>query len=262
MREGVSTVANDADLVRQLRIHQECWELLPWAVNGRLSSSDAATVGQHLKECTRCSQELHIQHQLCDAIRRDDPVLLAPQASLKKLWQRLEVDSQPHAAADCSHPGLHGPLAHTSLIQGGAQECVPAATVANASHPPPSQRRMQVALAAQAAIILALVGWMGWQTYERWQAPRYFTVTTRPEVVARQPAVRIVFVEGIPMQDVVDLLRLVDAQILAGPSQAGVFTLGLPSQSTQESAARTALQLSTDPRVQFAESIAPARESP
>src|ERR1043165_1937839 len=101
-------VADDEDLVRQLREPQECWELLPWAVNGRLSSSDAARVSQHLHQCARCSEELHAQHQLYEAIRAEDQVLLAPQASLRKLWQRFEA--QPLAPPEVVHEYAPSPI--------------------------------------------------------------------------------------------------------------------------------------------------------
>jgi hypothetical protein len=256
-------VANEADLVKQLRLHQECWELLPWVVNDRLSSGDAAIVSQHLTECTRCSEELQFQRQLCDTIQRDHPVLLAPQASLKKLWHRIDSEPPPGAAVEGNAPRWHTNNVEQSLqMQGWTQDCEPVSLpAAHASDSQPSLHRMKVALAAQAATIFLLVAWMGWQTYERWQAPLYYTVTAHPETTPQQPAVRVVFVDGIPMQDAVELLRAVDAQILAGPSQAGVFTLGLPAHATDESAARIAIALSTDPRVQFAESIAPDREA-
>ena len=255
-------MANDADLVKQLRTHQECWELLPWMVSGRLSSGDAAIVSQHLNDCTRCSEELQLQRQLCESIQRDHPVLLAPQASLKKLWQRIDSEAHSSAAAESTATRWHSNALEQSLqMQAWTQEYEAAAQpAANASDAQPSLHRMKVALAAQAATIFLLVGWMGWQTYERWQAPLYYTVTARPEP-SSQPGVRVVFVEGIPMKDVVVLLRAVDAQILAGPSQAGVFTLGLPAEATDETAARIAVALSTDPRVQFAESTIPAREA-
>lgn len=239
-------MANDEDPVRQLRAHQECWELLPWAANGRLSGADAARVNAHLQQCARCTEELHAQHQLYEAVRRDDPVLLAPQASLKKIWQRFDTGQEP------SHRHAGGP--HRGAARTPASfvaECVPVAT-----HPAPAaspSRRLRIALAAQAFIIVGLLGWGGWQTQQRWLAPRYTTLSTPTEIRTHRPAVRVVFLANTPMAEITRLLRSVDAQILAGPSQADVFTLGLPPAQNSEAVARTAMQLRGDPRVRFAE---------
>jgi hypothetical protein len=225
-------VAND-DVVNQMRLHQECWELLPWVVNGRLSSADAARVSEHLRECTHCSEELHVQQQLCEALRRDDAVLLAPQASLKKLWQRF--DGVAPAAAGEAEPDAHDAVAS-----------VPAAGDADGGN----LRRLRGVLAAQTLLIVGLLGLAGWQTSERWHAPRFVTMTSPASAEARTGSVRVVFMPAAAMQDVNPLLRSLHAEILAGPSSAGVFTLGLPTGVNADVAAR---QLRSDPRVQFAE---------
>ena len=227
-------MANDDGVVNQMRLHQECWELLPWVVNGRLSSADAARVNEHLRECTRCSEELQVQQQLCEALRREDPVLLAPQASLKKLWQRVD--------------GVAPALGQAERDTQGAETSVPAA--ASRAVGVGSWRRMRAVMAAQTLLIVALLGLAGWQTFERWQAPRFVTVTSPATAQTRLGSVRIVFVPGAAMRDVSTLLHSLRAEILAGPSSAGVFTLGLPTGVNADVAAR---QLRSDPSVQFAE---------
>jgi hypothetical protein len=231
-------VAND-DVMNQMRVHQECWELLPWVINGRLSSTDAARVSEHLRECTRCSEELHVQQQLCEALRRDDPVLLAPQASLKKLWQRL--DGVVPAAAGEAEPDVQDAVAGAGDADVG------------------SLRRLRGVMAAQTLLIVGLLGLAGWQTSERWHAPRFVTMTSPATAAARTGSVRVVFVPAAAMQDVNPLLRSLHAEILAGPSSAGVFTLGLPTGVNADVAAR---QLRSDPRIQFAEATSAAPVQP
>jgi len=270
MFEG-SHVAKDDDALNQMRLHQECWELLPWMVNGRLSSADVARLGEHVRECTHCSEELHAQQQLCEAIRREDPVLLAPQASLKKLWQRFE-------AAPAGQDSLaHDPVRHDPLRHDQWQAVRPRTVHTNAhsntttSSVPPAHarardfkgggtsRRVRFALAAQALLIVGLLGIVSWQTFERWQEPRFMTLTSPTAVSERGGSVRVVFVATATVRDVNNLLRSLHAEILAGPNSAGVFTLGLPIGVNADAAA---LQLRNHPRVQFAESMVSAPVQP
>lgn len=251
-------MANDDDALSQMRLHQECWELLPWVVNGRLSSADAARVSEHLRECSRCSEELHAQQQLYEAVRHEDPVLLAPQASLKKLWQRFETaapaSGEPTAAHADSAPAPAQP-GHASAVAGVSERSHHHASSAQAAHAQRSAstaRRLRLAIAAQALLILGLLGMLGWQTFERWQDPRFMTLTTPSSASAPAGSVRVVFVPSVAMRDVNQLLRSLRAEILAGPSSAGVFTLGLPDGVNADA---VALQLRNHPNVQFAESI-------
>jgi len=240
-------VTNDDDAVTQMRLHQECWELLPWVVNGRLSGAEATRVTQHLQQCTRCSVELQAQQQLCDALRREDPVLLAPQAALRKLWQRI----------DTQVPGCDEP---SPALDAMSQDGMPA----SAAHPadadaPRISRSMRIALAAQTLLIVGLVGWSGWQAFERWQAPRFVTLTA-PNASAQRGVVRVVFAADMSLGDMSELLRSIHAEILAGPSPAGVFTLGLPAETAADAVARG---LRADPHVRFAESlVSPLTEQP
>jgi hypothetical protein len=58
------------------------------------------------------------------------------------------------------------------------------------------------------------------------------------------------------------VLRSIDAQIIAGPSEAGVYTLGLATSGADKSTVEKAIaQLRADDRVMFAEP-AVASEAP
>jgi hypothetical protein len=255
---GRCDVTNDDDAMSQMRLHQECWELLPWVVNGRLSSADAARVGEHLRGCSRCSEELHAQQQLYEALRHEDPVLLAPQASLKKMWQRFETSAslheQPtaraHSQSAHAQPGWSGDAAANGH---GSEDNHPDTSPAHAAaRRTSSTRYLRFAVAAQALLILGLLGMLSWQTFERWQDPRFMTLTTPALTSGPAGSVRVVFVSSAAMRDVNQLLRSLRAEILAGPNTAGVFTLGLPDGVNADA---VALQLRNHPNVQFAESI-------
>jgi hypothetical protein len=251
-------VANDDNALRQMRLHQECWELLPWAVNGRLSSADAARVGAHLRECSRCSEELHAQQQLYAAMRHDDPVLLAPQASLKKMWQRFETvaaalgeqpAAQAHSESAHAQPGHSGyACVNKENNEHSDQDAPPAHATPSAG----TARHLRFAVAAQAVLIIGLLGLLSWQTFERLHDPSFTTLTTPVLTSGPAGSVRVVFVTSVAMGDVNQLLRSLRAEILAGPNSAGVFTLGLPNGVNADA---VALQLRNHPNVQFAESI-------
>lgn len=229
-------MSND-DAMKRSAQHQECWELLPWLVNGRLAGADSARVSEHVRECARCSAELHAQQRLYEAMRQEEPVLLAPQAALKKLWQRVDGVNPVEPARPASASTAPESAARTAAA---------------------SMRRMRLALAAQALLIVGLLGLLGWQSVERWQTPRFVTLTSSTGA-PRAGSVRVVFVTAATVQDVTELLRSLQAEILAGPSSAGVFTLALPSGADADQIAR---QLRSHPRVRFAEPTSAAAVQP
>ncbi|MGH8238558.1 MAG: hypothetical protein ACREXP_16255, partial [Steroidobacteraceae bacterium] len=70
------------------------------------------------------------------------------------------------------------------------------------------------------------------------------------------PVVRVVFAGNIAHDVMNRLLRSIDAQIIAGPSEAGVYTLGLSASSSDKASAdQAAAQLRADNRVMFAEVV-------
>ena len=68
------------------------------------------------------------------------------------------------------------------------------------------------------------------------------------------PVIRVVFAGNVALDDMNRVLRGIGAQIIAGPSEAGVYTLGLAAGSADRSGVEKAIaQLRTDGRVLFAE---------
>jgi hypothetical protein len=232
--------------MREPDLHRECWELLPWLANERLAAKDQERIGTHLRECAQCQQELAEQRQLRDAVRVEDSIVIAPQASLQKLMQRLDHD--------------------------GGREAGPAETFETAS--PSSAGRaagrwprwIAVAAGVQGILIFALMAAIWMQAREQLEAPR-FTTLTSPAVVAHGPVIRVVFAEGVALQDASGIIRSVDAQVVAGPSEAGVYTLSLAGPAPRPSDAKSAIDaalavLRADPRIVFAESAIAKNESP
>jgi hypothetical protein len=220
--------------------HGECWNLLPWIANESAAVKDVARVEEHLRDCRECQEELAFQRQLREAIRSEEAIVLAPQTSLHKLMQRIdtvadvedEIESSPAVAAE--------PM------------------VARRA----SSRWLSIAAAIQGVAIAGLLAALWLQSHEELTAGRYSVLTTPTATVAAGPVIRVVFAGNVALDDMNRVLRSIDAQIIAGPSEAGVYTLGLASRAADASDVEKAIaQLRADGRVMFAEP-AVASEAP
>jgi anti-sigma factor RsiW len=224
--------------------HRECWGQIAWIVNGTLAPHEYARIEAHLRACRECQDELDAQQRLRDAVRADDAVVLAPQSALQKLMQRIDAEDAP-PAFDAS----------ADAATGSGVRTLPAKT-----------RWLAIAAAVQAIAIAWLLTAQLRSTDEASTEPRFETLT-EPRVVPDGPVIRVVFSEETALGDVGAILRSVDAQIVAGPSEAGVYTLALkpaPAAVASDDMAviDAALQrLRADDRVLFAES-ATARTAP
>jgi hypothetical protein len=223
--------------------HEECWALLPWVANGRATRKELARIDAHLRDCNTCRDELQTQRQLREAMRSQDGIMLAPQTSLQKLMKRIDAEDEPGSATAIKRPRSPN-----------APRTTPAA--------PRRRHWLAVAAAVQALAIAALLSALWVQSREVLNAPRFATLTSH-ESLAAGAVIRVVFAAETSVGELAILLRNVDARILAGPSDAGVYTLGLSAGSPD--AARLAAALATlraDSRVLFAESAAMRSDSP
>lgn len=223
-----------------LGAHGECWNLLPWIANESAAAKEVARVEAHLRDCHECQEELEFQRQVRNAIRAEEAVVLAPQTSLQKLMQRIDT------VADMEDD----------------TEIAPAEPVTTPSREPARWPRwLPIAAAVQGIAIAGLLAALWSQSSETLTAPRFTTLTTQT-AVARGPVIRVVFSGNIALDDMNRVLRSIDAQIIAGPSEAGVYTLGLAASSAGNSGVDKAIaQLRADGRVMFAEP-AVASEAP
>jgi hypothetical protein len=214
--------------------HGECWNLLPWIANESAAAKDVARVEAHLRDCRECQEELEFQRQLRNAIRAEDAVVLAPQTSLQKLMQRIDtredidIEDEPQAT--------------------------PADVVALPRRKPGLWSRwLPIAAAVQGIAIAGLLATVWMQSLT---APTYETRTASDAAISR-PLIRVVFAGDVALDDMNRTLRSIDAQVIAGPSEAGVYTLGLAGAARDESEVNQALaQLRADSHVRFAERVA------
>lgn len=168
--------------------HEQCWELIPWVVNGRANDSEERSVLAHVEGCTECREELDRHRELHKHMRGTDDVIAAPNASLQKLLG--QIDAQP------------------------APEVVKAYRI---------QRPWLVAaLWLQLVAIATLAGALFRSAAP--PEPAYATLSTA-ETQDRRAAVRVVFAPNASLNQINQLLRSVQCDIVAGPSEAGVYTL-------------------------------------
>jgi hypothetical protein len=213
--------------------HRDCWDLLPWVANERLSSEDAARIGSHLSGCAACQAELRAQARLREAIRGEQALMLAPQTSLQKLMQRLDAEKPGHETV------------------ASASAAAPKAPRQERAH---RRSWLAIAVAVQGVAVALLLSAASWRWYQQMLEPSFTTQTVSSAVVVDGPVIRALFAEGVTLHELDELLRSVNAQIVAGPSEAGVYTLAPASGAATDTQIDAAVaRLRTDRRVLFAE---------
>src|SRR3954471_13782798 len=123
------------------RVHQRVWELLPWYVNGSLAERERERVETHLAACLRCQGEERICRLMAGEVAKGGEVAPAPHpVQLQRMLARIE-ESEREEKESASPWRLLAPL--RSLVQA-------------------TPRPLRGALVAQAAVILLLIGFLGW----------------------------------------------------------------------------------------------------
>jgi hypothetical protein len=185
-----------AAMYRTGSIHEQCWDAIPWIANGRASEADQQRVAQHAAECDDCREELARQRELQAHLRGTDDVIAAPHASWQKLLAR--IDAQPEIDS-----------------------------ISESRAAPAPQRWMVAAMWAQGIAIALLLGLL-FATDDR-AAP--YTTLTAASATSPPASIRVVFAPGTAVGDINQLLRGVHGNVVAGPSEAGVYSLALADPS-------------------------------
>jgi hypothetical protein len=213
--------------------HRECWDLLPWLVNDTLTDAQRQRLELHLADCAECCREANEQRRVREHMQREESVLYAPQASLQKLLQRLDGA---------------GPLPQPRESSRGF----------SASR---SAKLLAAAVVIGAVTFIAMDSVSSWRLREARSAARYSTLTSKPAVVVGGPAARVVFSPKMSLAQLSDLLRTSHAQVVTGPSEAGVYTLvfsavsGSSREVLEEQVDAAVQELRKNPDVLFAELV-------
>jgi hypothetical protein len=217
--------------------HDSIWELLPWYLNGTLTEFDRKRVDLHLKACAACREEMTVERRIHERVAQHDTVEHMAAPSLRRLQERID---------------------------GLATEATPVAERPPLLPPRPTDRRglrrafswqglMAACLALLAVALILTATHRAQPTLAQTPPPDYYTVTTASP---RPPgeAIRAVFAPTITLDELQSILALSHLKIVAGPTEAGVYSLaptsGLPVTSSLS-------LLRRQPAVRFAEKTAP-----
>jgi anti-sigma factor RsiW len=214
--------------------------LLPWFVNGTLDGTDTRRVAAHLEHCPACRADVARLETVRTLLRSPAQVEYAPQAGLRRLLGRIDEDERrtrqrplPPGADPAPPRAAPGTRRHR-FIRPGALRWLAAATLAQA-----------VAIVAIVAVVAS-----GALRPPATDAP-YRTLTA---VADEGPRLRAVFAPAMTVAELQELLRANQLVAVAGPSDAGVFTLALRvPTATADVQAAVVTRLRADPRVRFAE---------
>jgi hypothetical protein len=215
--------------------HRQVWDLIPWVVNGTASDSESVSVEQHLQGCADCREELEFQRQLQRAVAGGRAMQSDAHSAWSRLRQRLEASGaadlmtrlRPRRPRAMERPWMAWVMA-AMLIQGvglgvlgtalwSRTPAVPAAA------PPASYHTLSAAAAAAAAV--------------------------------PQPTVRVVFAPTTTVEEMRSLLAGAGLQVVSGPSDADVWSLGPASGSTSVASDEAVRALRASANVRFAEPI-------
>lgn len=174
----------------------------PWYANDTLSPASRRNFESHLETCAECRSAVELDRQLMQSMRRTATnVLPAPQVAWKRLSARLGDAGSPPAA-----------------------EPVPAAPDGGAARPG-KHRLLQLAVMAQAATILLLVGGL-WMLASRDEAPAFRTVGNGDAALSSPaPLVRMVLAPGYSARDAGEIARSVGAEVQEQVNGTDIYTL-------------------------------------
>jgi len=218
--------------------HRESWELLPWLVNGRLEDGEARRVEAHLRLCQPCREEYAAQRRIHEIIAADATVERMPSAGLNKLRQRI---GEAHAGAGDAAPALPPPQ----------REARPTPRW-------PWRNRLLAASVGAVALAVGLDASTIWHAWRRPEAAAYYTVSSTPSPHP-EAVVRAVFAPNLTVAELQALLDDAHLRIVAGPTEAGVYSLAADASPSTDWSLR---RLRAHDTVRFAEAIGAAAAAP
>jgi Putative zinc-finger len=212
--------------------HREMSELIPWYVNDTLEGAQRKSLETHMAGCALCRSDLELERSVYRTMTRDTGVEHMPAASLKRLQARLDALQDGDAEA------------------GAASGDVAQPTGERPAGIPRRAGPWRVLAAASAACVAVALGAFVLARRPDVVPQTYRTVTTAS---ARVPGevIRAVFKPSITLTELQALLDESHMRIVAGPTEAGVYSLA--SSSTLPVSASLEMLRKHD-TVRFAES--------
>jgi len=216
-------------------VHPEISSLIPWYVNGSIGERERQRVDEHLPLCPECRDEVTRERWIHQQMTAENAVEYMPVASLNRLQARLDgIHAEEPAGVDAAAavPGSGEP----------AWRSMPWAGLMAAS----------IAVMAVALSVLAADRWVQFGAQHA-AAPVYYTTTVATQHAPNE-AIRAVFSPGITLNELQTILDEAQLRIVAGPTEAGVYSLAANSRRPVSS---SLVLLRGHAEVRFAESTQP-----
>jgi len=216
-------------------LHRQAWDLIPWIANGSASQAERLAVQAHLACCPDCSQELEFQRQLQASMALEPTLEVDSQQAWQQLRARLTGDAAPASA----------PRVIARRVRSGRRSWVPWLTAA-------------MVVQALGLGVLGVAFWSRSPSLAPAGAAAPYKTLSAPEATPAQATIRAVFAPDMTLQRLHALLVEARLQVLAGPSNTGVWSLGPAADSTQAATQSALQQLRADSQVRFAEAVGSA----
>ena len=216
-------------LVSDERAHLQAWELLPWLVNGTVSECERSHVEAHLRDCKSCRDEFARQHAVHLQMNTDVPAGPPVERGIERLLQQLDGQTEPapRAAANARWAPRAVGNSRWAIFTYGLAALVVLETTG-----------------------LALLGAKSGGADSA--APVYHTLST-PERTGFA-TIRLVVDSTMQAGQLQSLLMPLHLQIVGGPSENGVYSLG--PASTPGDVERQVSALRAARGVRFVEPVA------
>jgi hypothetical protein len=207
--------------------HREVWLNLPWYVNDSIDQQQRERIDAHLQGCAECRAELAQQRGIHSAMSADAGVHILPSASLARLRQRLDAQQSQQAAQSPQQPAAANDW----------------------------QRRLLMAAAvAGVAVTLGVVMVTATTPLKSGESTASYRTVSSEAARPAQESIRAVFAPDTTVARMQKVLEGAQLRIIAGPSEAGVYSLALTGDQQVPAALA---QLRNQPDVRFAESTVP-----
>jgi hypothetical protein len=219
--------------------------VLPFVANGRAAPHELEAARRHIEQCASCRAEFEWERSLVQRMRTTSSVDYAPGAALSRFMDRL--DAPPAKSLDGPQLAVSSTTASPGARRARARGWRGAFT---------SRRGLAWAAIGQSVALVALVGLF--VTRAPAPAPAGYATLSQPAAAVPVPGVRLVVAPTLSLAEFATLVRGIDAQIVSGPTAAGVYTLAVASPHGDVATAIDAalVRLRADPRVLFAEPVA------
>jgi anti-sigma factor RsiW len=219
-------------------LHGECWDLIPWYVNGRIDDDERRRLNAHFARCADCREEVETQRHLHQSMQSAPGIEYLPSGPLRRLQIDIErIESLAPAPETRQVPPAAAPVTSRHLVS--------------------RQAVLAAGFAAMTAALLLVAGvlWTG-----RGHDPRadYYTVT-EPTRRPSGEVIRAVFSSSMSVAELQGALDEAQLKIVGGPTEAGVYSL---ASTGGRPVAQSLLHLRAHAGVRFAEVAAPTSGNP